>query len=71
MSDLKITLVPRELYYHEVAYVRGLEAINAELRNAFEEIAEARFMEPWDACARHVYGIVGRITAKYPIEVKP
>lgn len=25
MSDLKIVLVPRELFYHEAAYVRGLE----------------------------------------------
>lgn len=31
MSDIEVTVVPRELYYHEVAYVRGLEARNAEL----------------------------------------
>lgn len=26
MADLELTTVPRDLYYHEVAYVRGLEA---------------------------------------------
>ena len=26
MRDLQIEVIPRELYYHEVAYVRGLEA---------------------------------------------
>jgi hypothetical protein len=26
MSELELHLVPKELYYHEVAYVRGLEA---------------------------------------------
>jgi hypothetical protein len=31
MSDVQVTMVPKELYYHEVAYVRGLEARNAEL----------------------------------------
>jgi RNase adaptor protein for sRNA GlmZ degradation len=31
MSDIEITMVPKDLYYHEVAYVRGLEARNAEL----------------------------------------
>jgi hypothetical protein len=25
-GELKIVVVPRELFYHEVAYVRGLEA---------------------------------------------
>jgi hypothetical protein len=25
-DELKIVTVPRDLYYHEVAYVRGLEA---------------------------------------------
>jgi hypothetical protein len=32
-DDLKIVTVPRELYYHEVAYVRGLEADNKRLRD--------------------------------------
>jgi hypothetical protein len=31
MSDIEITMVQKDLYYHEVAYVRGLEARNAEL----------------------------------------
>jgi hypothetical protein len=31
MSDIEITMVPKDLYYHEVAYVRGLEKKNAEL----------------------------------------
>jgi hypothetical protein len=32
MSDpLKLTTVPRDLYYHEIAYVRGLEAENERL----------------------------------------
>lgn len=26
MADIELTTVPRDLYYHEVAYVRGLEA---------------------------------------------
>lgn len=30
-------VVPRELYYHEVAYVRGLEAEIARLRNLLDE----------------------------------
>lgn len=39
MSDLEFVMVPRDLYYHEVAYVRGLEArikrLEAECREAF------------------------------------
>jgi hypothetical protein len=33
-EDLKIVMVPRELYYHEVAYVRGLEVENERLLDA-------------------------------------
>ena len=39
MSDVQIMMVPKDLYYHEVAYVRGLEKKNAELAAA---LAEAR-----------------------------
>lgn len=35
-NDLKIVAVPRELYYHEVDYVRRLEAI----ANAAREVAK-------------------------------
>lgn len=41
MSDVQVTTVPKELYYHEVAYVRGLEARNAELVAALEGIIKA------------------------------
>ena len=27
MNDLKLVVVPRELYYHEAEYVRGLERL--------------------------------------------
>jgi hypothetical protein len=37
MTDVQVTMVPRELYYHEVAYVRGLEKANAELVAALKE----------------------------------
>ena len=37
MSDPEIVTVPRELYYHEVAYVRGLEA---QLATAMAKIDE-------------------------------
>ncbi len=36
MSDIEITVVPKDLYYHEVAYVRGLEAQNADLMAALK-----------------------------------
>ena len=36
MDTPKAVVVPRELYYHEVAYVRGLEAKVAELVAALE-----------------------------------
>ena len=47
MSDnLQIVVVPKELYYHEVAYVRGLEkrieALEAALRDAFAQPAAWR-----------------------------
>lgn len=29
MRDLEIVVVPRDLYYHEVEYVRGLESLAA------------------------------------------
>lgn len=41
MSDLEIHMVPRNLYYHEVAYVRGLEAENERLKAALKEVVEA------------------------------
>jgi regulator of replication initiation timing len=31
-ANIKIVTVPRDIYYHEVAYVRGLETAVAELR---------------------------------------
>ena len=37
MSDVQIMMVPKDLYYHEVAYVRGLEKKNAELVAALKE----------------------------------
>jgi hypothetical protein len=40
MSDLEITVVPRNLYYHEVAYVRGLEAKLAKAREALQWYAD-------------------------------
>lgn len=36
MSDIRAVVVPKELYYHEVAYVRGLEAENERLRKALK-----------------------------------
>ena len=41
MSDLEVTLVPKELYYHEVAYVRGLEKEIATLRARVAELEAA------------------------------
>ena len=48
MSDkLEIVMVPKELYYHEVAYVRGLEkrieALEAALRLAEDVLSRAPF----------------------------
>ena len=48
-DDLKIVTVPRELYYHEIAYVRGLEADNERLRDALKAI-ECRSIDHTDAC---------------------
>ena len=36
MSGLEIHAIPRDLYYHEVAYVRELEASKAELLAALK-----------------------------------
>jgi hypothetical protein len=36
--DLEIHVIPKRFYYHEVAYVRGLEAEIKQLRAALEEI---------------------------------
>jgi len=33
MSDIQLTTVPRDLYYHEVAYVRSLEAALKAIAN--------------------------------------
>jgi chromosome segregation ATPase len=42
MTDkLKIVTVPRELYYHEVAYVRGLEAEIERLRRDNEHLTNS------------------------------
>jgi len=38
MTDPTLVTVPRDLYYHEVAYVRGLEADNKRLRAAIAYI---------------------------------
>jgi BMFP domain-containing protein YqiC len=41
MSDeLRIDMVPRELYYHEKAYVRGLEARIEELETALRTLVK-------------------------------
>jgi len=40
MTDLKIATVPRDLYYHEVAYVRGLETKRDELVAICERIRD-------------------------------
>ena len=37
MPDIELTTVPRDLYYHEVAYVRGLEQKVAELTGALAD----------------------------------
>jgi hypothetical protein len=37
-DDLEIVTVPRELYYHEVAYVRGLEADNERMKAAISYV---------------------------------
>jgi hypothetical protein len=47
MSDIEITMVPKYLFYHEVAYVRGLEKKNAELVAALEEAREALRLPEW------------------------
>jgi hypothetical protein len=38
-DDLKIVCVPKDLYYHEIDYVRGLEARIAALEAALQSIA--------------------------------
>lgn len=38
-EDLKIVVVPKELYYHEVAYVRGLETAARAMLAALKEVA--------------------------------
>jgi hypothetical protein len=40
MSELELHVVPRDLYYHEVAYVRGLEAEIERLRSLLVEARE-------------------------------
>ena len=40
MNDVEVTMVPKDLYYHEVAYVRGLEKKNAELVAALNDIVD-------------------------------
>ena len=42
MSDIEAVVVPKELYYHEVAYVRGLEAEIADLNHRLDIAAEER-----------------------------
>jgi hypothetical protein len=42
VTDLKIVMAPRELYYHEVAYVRGLEAEIERLRAIAENVEALR-----------------------------
>lgn len=37
MVDIELTTVPRDLYYHEVAYVRGLEQKVATLTSALAD----------------------------------
>jgi hypothetical protein len=41
MTELKVVVVPKELYYHEVAYVRGLEAEIERLRKETQHLREA------------------------------
>jgi hypothetical protein len=47
-DDLKVVLVPRELYYHEVAYVRGLEVDNKRLREAVKGL-----LIEWDRLTKY------------------
>lgn len=53
MTDLKIVTVPRDLYYHEVDYVRGLEAaaraMLAALRKVRGRIMDEGTSEEWAA----------------------
>lgn len=39
---LELTTVPRDLYYHEAAYVRGLEKDNKKLKEALGAITRAK-----------------------------
>ena len=39
MSGLKLTTVPRDLYYHEVTYVRGLEAALKQISGRRADLA--------------------------------
>jgi hypothetical protein len=48
MSEPIAVVVPKELYYHEVAYVRGLEARVAKL-----EAATQGMLDEWDKFTRY------------------
>jgi Ni,Fe-hydrogenase III large subunit len=58
MSEPTLTTVPRDLYYHEVAYVRSLETEIERLRAALEEcgkpfsIANSNILISWEMLAR-------------------
>jgi hypothetical protein len=41
MDEPTVVVVPKELYYHEVAYVRALEAENRALKEVLKTLANA------------------------------
>ncbi len=45
MSDLEVHLVPKDLYYHEVVYVRRLEVKAADLLDLAKDMAA--FVKHW------------------------
>ena len=51
MSELQAVVVPRELYYHEVAYVRGLEAALTRIARECVELADDPKCPPGDRAA--------------------
>jgi superfamily II RNA helicase len=52
----RLTTVPRDLYYHEVAYVRGLEADNERLRAIIKDYARGMGDEEIQREARALEG---------------
>lgn len=50
-GEPELTMIPRDLYYHEVTYVRGLEADNERLRelirDALDDEVVIEMMPKW------------------------